>query len=43
MSVETASKDLDMLMTTPVYYAWWQTLVVGAFCSAFITVISFYG
>jgi uncharacterized membrane protein YjjP (DUF1212 family) len=43
MSVDQASKDLDILMTTPVYYSWWQTLLIGAFCSAFITVISFYG
>ncbi len=43
MSVDEASKDLDLLMTTPAYYSWWQTLVIGAACSAFITVISFYG
>ncbi|KIR68544.1 hypothetical protein I314_00965 [Cryptococcus bacillisporus CA1873] len=43
MSVDQASKDLDVLMTTPVYYTWWQTLIIGAFCSAFITVLSFYG
>ncbi|WWD18433.1 hypothetical protein CI109_102885 [Kwoniella shandongensis] len=43
MSVDQASKDLDVLMTTPVYYTWWQTLIIGAACSAFITVISFYG
>lgn len=43
MSVEQASKDLDVLMTSPVYYNWWQTLIIGAFCSAFITVIGFYG
>ncbi|WWC70782.1 uncharacterized protein I206_104734 [Kwoniella pini CBS 10737] len=43
MSVEQASKDLDVLMTTPVYYNWWQSLLIGAMCSAFITVISFYG
>ncbi|KAK6908159.1 hypothetical protein I203_102160 [Kwoniella mangroviensis CBS 8507] len=43
MSVEQASKDLDVLMTTPVYYNWWQTLIIGAMCSAFITVIGFYG
>ncbi|KAK8858543.1 hypothetical protein IAR55_002772 [Kwoniella newhampshirensis] len=43
MSVDQASKDLDVLMTTPVYYTWWQTLIIGAACSAFITVIGFYG
>ncbi|OCF33455.1 hypothetical protein I316_04875 [Kwoniella heveanensis BCC8398] len=43
MSVEQASKDLDVLMTTPVYYNWWQTLIIGAMCSAFIVVIGFYG
>ncbi|WVR06319.1 hypothetical protein IAU60_003349 [Kwoniella sp. DSM 27419] len=43
MSVEQASKDLDVLMTTPVYYNWWQTLIIGAMCSAFICVIGFYG
>ena len=43
MSVEQASKDLDVLMTTPVYYAWWQVLIIGALCSAFICVIAFYG
>ncbi|EIW73697.1 hypothetical protein TREMEDRAFT_25485, partial [Tremella mesenterica DSM 1558] len=43
MSVDQASKDLDVLMTTPVYYSWWQVLLIGAMCSAFITVISFYG
>ncbi|OXC66991.1 hypothetical protein AYX13_04443 [Cryptococcus neoformans] len=43
MSVDQASKDLDVLMTTPVYYTWWQTLVIGALCSAFITVMAFYG
>lgn len=43
MSVEQASKDLDILMTTPVYYNWWQTLIIGAFCSAFICVIGFNG
>ena len=43
ISVDQASKSLDGLMTTPVYYNWWQTLIVGAMCSAFITVIGFYG
>jgi uncharacterized membrane protein YjjP (DUF1212 family) len=43
VSVDSASKDLDVLMTTPVYYNWWQTLLIGAMCSAFITVIGFYG
>jgi uncharacterized membrane protein YjjP (DUF1212 family) len=43
MSVEQASKELDVLMTSPVYYNWWQTLIIGALCSAFITVIGFYG
>ena len=43
ISVDQASGDLDVLMTTPVYYAWWQTLIIGAACSAFITVIGFYG
>lgn len=43
MSVDQASKDLDVLMTTPVYYTWWQTLAIGALCSAFISVMSFYG
>jgi uncharacterized membrane protein YjjP (DUF1212 family) len=43
MSVDQASKDLDVLMTTPVYYSWWQTLLIGAMCSAFITIIGFYG
>ncbi|ORY28518.1 hypothetical protein BCR39DRAFT_535068 [Naematelia encephala] len=41
--VDAASKDLDILMTTPVYYSWWQTLTIGGLCSAFIVVISFYG
>ena len=43
MSVEQASKDLDMLMTTPVYYSWWQTLIIGGFASSFICVVGFYG
>jgi uncharacterized membrane protein YjjP (DUF1212 family) len=43
MSVEQASKDLDMLMTTPVYYQWWQTLIIGGFASSFICVVGFYG
>lgn len=43
MSVDQASKDLDVLMTTPVYYTWWQTLAIGALCSAFISVMAFYG
>ncbi|KAK4689555.1 hypothetical protein P7C73_g572, partial [Tremellales sp. Uapishka_1] len=43
MSVDGASKLLDVLMTTPVYYNWWQGLVIGAFCSAFIVIIAFYG
>lgn len=43
VSVDSASKDLDVLMTTPVYYSWWQMLIIGALCSAFITVIGFYG
>ena len=43
ISVDEASKDLDLLMTARVYYSWWQTLIIGAACSAFITVIGFYG
>ncbi|WVQ73238.1 hypothetical protein IAR50_002804 [Cryptococcus sp. DSM 104548] len=43
MSVEQASKDLDVLMTSPVYYTWWQTLIIGGLCSAFICVMAFYG
>jgi len=43
MSVDEASKELDVLMTTPVYYNAWQSIIIGAACSAFITVIGFYG
>jgi uncharacterized membrane protein YjjP (DUF1212 family) len=42
-SVDEASTELDVLMTTPVYYRWWQTLIIGAMCSAFIVVIGFNG
>ena len=43
VSVEQASKDLDVLMTSSVYYNWWQTLIIGSLCSAFITVIGYHG
>jgi uncharacterized membrane protein YjjP (DUF1212 family) len=43
ISVDVASKDLDVLMTTPVYYNLWQSLLIGGMCSAFICVIGFYG
>ena len=43
VSVDDASKELDMLMTTPVYYKWWQRMVIGAMCSAFIVINSYYG
>ncbi|WVQ82976.1 hypothetical protein IAT38_005114 [Cryptococcus sp. DSM 104549] len=43
MSVDQASKDLDVLMTTPVYYTWWQTMIIGGVAPAFIVVMSFYG
>jgi uncharacterized membrane protein YjjP (DUF1212 family) len=43
MSVEGASKELDILMTSPVYYNWWQSLIIGGWCSACIVIIAFYG
>lgn len=43
ISVDEASKDLDALMTSPVYYTWWQSLIIGACCSVFIVVIGFSG
>ncbi|KAL7420196.1 pheromone-regulated protein prm10 [Cryptotrichosporon argae] len=43
ISVDDASKELDRLMTTPVYYNAWQTCMIGSMCSAFIVVPSFYG
>lgn len=43
ISVEDASRDLDILMTTPVYYSWWQTILIGGMCSVFITVVGFNG
>ncbi|WVO12578.1 hypothetical protein L204_100182 [Cryptococcus depauperatus] len=43
MSVDQASKDLDVLMTTPVYYTWWQTLIIGAICSGIFAISGFHG
>ena len=42
-SVDEASKALDVLMTSQSYYNWWQTVIIGATCSAFISVISYHG
>lgn len=30
-------------MTTPMYYSWWQTLIIGAMASSFICVVGFSG
>ncbi|ORX40084.1 hypothetical protein BD324DRAFT_648693 [Kockovaella imperatae] len=43
ISVDQASKDLDILMTSKVYYNWWQTLIIASTCSAFICVIAYHG
>jgi len=43
ISVDDASKDLDILMTTPVYYSWWQSILIGGMCGAFICVVGFNG
>ena len=43
ISVDDASRDLDVLMTAPVYYSWWQTILIGGMCGAFICVTGFNG
>jgi uncharacterized membrane protein YjjP (DUF1212 family) len=43
VSVDDASRDLDILMTTPVYYSWWQSILIGGMCSVFICVVGFNG
>ena len=43
ISVGEAAMALDDLMTRPVLYTEWQTLVIGGLCSSFICFVSFGG
>ncbi|QRW10061.1 pheromone-regulated membrane protein [Ceratobasidium sp. AG-Ba] len=43
MGVQEASLELDGLMKKKVLYNGWKTVLIGGFCSAFITPISFSG
>lgn len=41
--VDVASSRLDAIMATAPYYNWWQSIIIGGLCSAFIVVPSYYG
>lgn len=43
LGVSDASSELDELMRKKVLYGGWKTVIIGGFCSAFITPISFRG
>ncbi|KAF8597700.1 DUF1212-domain-containing protein [Ceratobasidium sp. AG-I] len=43
LGVSDASAELDELMKRKVLYGGWKTVIIGGFCSAFITPISFRG
>ncbi|ESK97089.1 pheromone-regulated membrane protein prm10 [Moniliophthora roreri MCA 2997] len=42
-SVSSASQELDELMRKPQIYNWWQSILIGGFCSAAICSVSFAG
>ncbi|GHJ86303.1 hypothetical protein NliqN6_2705 [Naganishia liquefaciens] len=42
-SAEEASKELDLLMTSPPHYGTKEMLIIGGMCSSFICCIAFYG
>ncbi|KAK7053318.1 pheromone-regulated protein prm10 [Paramarasmius palmivorus] len=43
ISVSHASQALDELMRKPQLYNWWQSMLIGGFCSAAICSVSFAG